>query len=156
MRMLRLTDAFVWEDLPLTDPDTGSLTMAAWIPRIQRMFFSITGVASIFHAIQSITRMLVNNDRPLIFETWYPFDTSKSPVYELINITQVRKSVDNYILFYCVLEVEVTLRLTVGQTVSQSVSMSWCRAPLWDPLPDFTFPSICRKIALLFDLGRPL
>jgi hypothetical protein len=43
-------------------------------------------------------------------------------------------------------EVEGTLRLTVGQ----SVSMSWCRAPLWGPWPDFTFPF------LLPVLGRPL
>jgi hypothetical protein len=35
-----------------------------------------------------------------------------------------------------VLFFEVTLRLTASQSVSQSVSMSWCRAPLWDLRPD--------------------
>jgi hypothetical protein len=38
----------------------------------------------------------------------------------------------------------------------RSVSMSWCRAPLWGPRPDLLFPFFCRKIALLFVLGRLL
>jgi hypothetical protein len=28
---LRLTDVFIWEDLPHTEPDTRCLSMAAWI-----------------------------------------------------------------------------------------------------------------------------
>jgi hypothetical protein len=34
--------------------------------------------------------------------------------------------------------------------------MSWWRAPLWGPWPDFTFSFLCRTIALLFFLERPL
>jgi hypothetical protein len=40
-----------------------------------------------------------------------------------------------------IFEVEVTLRLTV----SQSISMSWYRAPLWDLRPDITS---CRNVAV--------
>jgi hypothetical protein len=40
---------------------------------------------------------------------------------------------------------EVTLQLTVSQSVSQSVIMSWCRAPLWDLRPDSTS---CRSVAV--------
>jgi hypothetical protein len=93
VRMLRLTDAFVWEDLPLTDPDTGSVTVVAWIPRIQRISFVITSSATIFHVVQSSVRLLTSDDRPMLYGTWYPFDTSKSPVYELVNITQVTENV---------------------------------------------------------------
>jgi hypothetical protein len=92
VRMLRLTDAFIWEDLPLTDPDTGSLTMAAWISRIQKISYLITSFACIFHVLQSSVRMLTSDDRPMFYGTWYPFDTSKTPAYELTNITQVTKS----------------------------------------------------------------
>jgi hypothetical protein len=46
----------------------------------------------------------------------------------------------------CEVEAEVTLRLTV----SESVSTSWCRAPLWDMRPDITF---CRSVAVLFVWG---
>jgi hypothetical protein len=88
-----LTDAFIWEDMPLTDRDTGSLTMAAWISRIKKISYLITGFACIFHVIQSSVRMLMSDDRPMFYGSWYPFDTSKSPVYELTNITQVTKSV---------------------------------------------------------------
>jgi hypothetical protein len=98
--MLRLTDAFVWEDLSLTDPDTGSVTMVAWIPRIQRISYLITGFASIFHVIQSSVRLLTSDDRPMFYGSWYPFDTSKSPAYELTNITQVTKSVGIEIFYF--------------------------------------------------------
>jgi hypothetical protein len=43
------------------------------------------------------------------------------------------------------LEVEVTLRLTDSQSVSQSVSMFWYRTPLWDLQPDITS---CRNFAV--------
>jgi hypothetical protein len=100
--MLRLTDTFVWEDLPRTDPDTGSLAMAAWIPRVQRISFSITSIGAIFHVIQSSIRLLTSDDRPMFYETWYPFDASKSPAYELTNIAQVTGSVGCDVLLWCV------------------------------------------------------
>jgi len=93
VRMLHLTDAFIWEDLPTTDPVTGSLTMAAWIPRIQK-FTTIISIAAIaFHVVQTTIRFTLIDDRPFMFGTWYPFDVTNSPTYELINITQVRGSV---------------------------------------------------------------
>jgi hypothetical protein len=49
-------------------------------------------------------------------------------------------------------EVEVTLQLTVGR----SVSLSWYRAPLWGPWADLLFFFFCLKIALIFVLKRPL
>jgi hypothetical protein len=48
-------------------------------------------------------------------------------------------------LIYDSSKFEVTLRLTVGQSVSQSVSMSWYRAPFWDLRPDITS---CRNVAV--------
>lgn len=89
MRTLRFTDAFIWEDLPLTDPDTGSLSMVAWIPRIQRVTTFITGVAVISHVIQNSILFFASENRPMFYHTLYPFDTTKSPAYELTNIAQV-------------------------------------------------------------------
>jgi hypothetical protein len=86
--MLRLTDAFIWEDLPTIDPVTGSLTMAAWIPRIQKFTTIITATAIAVH-VASTVHITLSDDRPFTFGTWYPFDATKSPTYELINITQV-------------------------------------------------------------------
>ena len=90
VHMLRLTDAFIWEDLPTTDPVTGSLTMATWIPRIQKFTTIIATTATAFHAVQTAISFTTSDDRPFMFGTWYPFDVTKSPTYELIIITQVR------------------------------------------------------------------
>jgi hypothetical protein len=95
--MLRLTDAFMWEDLPTTDPVTGCLTMAGWIPRIQRFAAIVTTAAVTFHVIQTTIRFTVSEDRPTVFGGWYPFDATKSPAYELINISQVKASVIRWV-----------------------------------------------------------
>jgi hypothetical protein len=87
--MLRFTDTFIREDLPTTDPVTGSLTMAAWIPRIQKFTTFIAATALAFHVIQCTIHLTTSDDRPFMFGTWYPFDVTKSPTYELINVTQV-------------------------------------------------------------------
>jgi hypothetical protein len=88
--MLRLTDAFVWEDMPTREPDTGSLAMVAWIPRIQRVLTFVMYSAISTHLAQSVLRMILGEDRSLLYSGWYPFDTTKTPAYELINIVQVK------------------------------------------------------------------
>ena len=104
VRMLRLTDAFIWENLPTTDPVTGSLTMAAWIPRIQKFTTIIAATAIAFHVFQSTIRFTTSDDRPLMFVTWYPFDSTKTPIYELISLTQVKTSVirfvDSFLIYF--------------------------------------------------------
>jgi hypothetical protein len=101
VRMLRLTDAFVWEDLPLADPDTGSVTMVAWIPRIQRVTTFITSSVLIFHVIQNSIRFSISDDHPMIYETWYPFNATKSPAYQLTNIAQVSVSLVKFCSTVC-------------------------------------------------------
>ena len=90
VRMMRLTDAFIWEDLPTREPDTGSLAMVAWIPRIQRVLTLVMYSAIITHLAQSILRILLAGDHSLLYSAWYPFDTTKTPAYELISIVQVK------------------------------------------------------------------
>ena len=100
VRMLRLTDAFIWEDLPTTDPVTGSLTMAGWIPRIQRFTTIIAATVVAYHVVQTTIRFTISDDRSFMFGTWYPFDATNSPTYELINITQVKTSVFRWVYSY--------------------------------------------------------
>jgi hypothetical protein len=108
VRTLRLTDAFIWEDLPHTDPDTGYLAMVAWIPRIKRVTTFITGVAIIMHVTLSVMLLFASDDHSMVYHTWYPFLITKSPTYELINIAQVTVYVKwNTVLpcaFYCMEE----------------------------------------------------
>ena len=112
VRMLRLTDAFIWEDLPTTDPVTGSLTMAAWIPRIQKFSSIITTTAISYHVIQTTIRFTTSDDRPFMYGTWYPFNATKSPAYELINISQVKAFVIRWV--YSVLIYIVWLECKLG------------------------------------------
>jgi hypothetical protein len=87
-----LTDSFTWEDLPTRDADTGQLTAAGWIPRIN--MFSRRAVTAIilFHFVQSTIRIVTNHETILI--AWYPFDWTVSPYYELVNISQVTVNIN--------------------------------------------------------------
>jgi hypothetical protein len=83
-----LTDSFTWEELPITDPDTGYLTKAGYIPLIQRLAQYTAAFIAVFHGTQSTVRIVLNHD--MVLTTWYPFDVSASPAFEIANFTQVK------------------------------------------------------------------
>ncbi|GFG36697.1 hypothetical protein Cfor_11024, partial [Coptotermes formosanus] len=85
-RAIDLTDSFTWEDLPTTDADTGHLTPAGWIPLIKPFTTRAVTAAMLFHSIQSTIRIVTKHE--LIITSWYPFDWTTSPFYELVNISQ--------------------------------------------------------------------
>jgi len=87
-QLIGLTDYFTWEDLPTRDPDTGYLTKAGYIPTIQRLAIYSVAAILVFLGIQSTIRIVLNHD--MVFTTWYPFDASASPAFEIANLTQVR------------------------------------------------------------------
>jgi hypothetical protein len=93
-RLLSLTDCFSWEDLPTTDPETGHLTKAGYIPIIQRLTKYVPASLIGYHVTQSTARILLSRD--MVFTTWYPFDATVSPVYELANLTQVMYNFNIY------------------------------------------------------------
>jgi hypothetical protein len=84
VRMLRHTDVFTWENPPTRDPDTGSLTMAAWITSIKNAKSVITSSAFVFHLVQNAIRLSTSDAHPFFYQTGYPLDTKKSPVSELV------------------------------------------------------------------------
>jgi hypothetical protein len=86
--LVRLTDSFSWEELPTRDPDTGHSTKAGYIPTIQRLAIYSVAAILVFLGIQSSIRIVLNHD--MVFTTWYPFDASASPAFEIANLTQVR------------------------------------------------------------------
>jgi hypothetical protein len=87
-----LTDSFKWEDLPTRDAETGHLTPAGWIPRINLFSKSAAIVILCFHFLQSTIRIVTNHETIII--AWYPFDWTVSPFYELVNISQVTLSIN--------------------------------------------------------------
>jgi len=54
---------------------------------IQRITKYIVSIGFAFHGIQSAVRIVMSHE--MIFPTWFPFDASSSPLYEIINIMQV-------------------------------------------------------------------
>jgi len=109
-RAMDLTDSFTWEDLPTRDADTGTLTAAGWIPLIQ-MYTTRAAVATLaFHFVQSTIRIVKSHET--IIASWYPFDWTVSPFYELVNISQVKISLCKIIKitlkqFYIILKLTV-------------------------------------------------
>jgi len=85
--LINFAKSFTWKEFPTRDPETGILTMRGYITRIGGfMIFAWTFVA-VFHVTQSSYRMLTSH--AIIVITWYPFDASASPMYEIANFTQV-------------------------------------------------------------------
>jgi hypothetical protein len=86
-RLLSLTDSFTWEELPTRDPKTGRLTKAGYLPVIQKITKYSSAIMFGFHLAQSAVRIVVNHD--MMLTSWFPFDASASPLYELMNVIQV-------------------------------------------------------------------
>jgi hypothetical protein len=86
-RLLSLTDSFTWEELPTRDPETGHLTKAGYIPIIQRLTKYSSMAMFGYHGTQSALRIVMDHD--MVYTSWYPFDVSESPLYEIVNLTQV-------------------------------------------------------------------
>jgi hypothetical protein len=86
-QLLSLTDSFTWEELPTRDPDTGYLTQAGFIPVIQTFTKNFYAFFIVFNTIQFVVRSVMSHD--MFFASWYPFDVSVSPMYEIVNFTQV-------------------------------------------------------------------
>ncbi|GFG30955.1 hypothetical protein Cfor_03708, partial [Coptotermes formosanus] len=96
--LLRLTDAFTWEELPTRHPDTGYLTKAGYIPIIQTVAAYVIVLAIVYHTVQCTVRIVLNHD--MIMANWYPFDASVSPMYEIANLTQALISIIILCLYF--------------------------------------------------------
>ncbi|XP_033609376.1 uncharacterized protein LOC117282726 [Cryptotermes secundus] len=96
--LLSLTDSFTWEELPTIDPNTGYVTRAGYIPIIQKLTKILPTFILGFHIIQSTFRVVLYHD--MVLTSWYPFDTSESPVYEIVNLTQVIASIIPICMFF--------------------------------------------------------
>jgi hypothetical protein len=61
--------------------------MAGYIPGIQKFTKYITIFIVLFHCTQSTVRIVLNHD--MVLNTWYLFDASGTPAYEIANFVQV-------------------------------------------------------------------
>jgi len=84
--------------MPARDPGTGGLTMAGRIPLIQKFTWQSIVFIMVSHAVHQTHRLATSNDRPLVYNAWFPFDTANSPVYELVYLAQVSAQKESEIL----------------------------------------------------------
>jgi hypothetical protein len=91
-RVMNLTDSFTWEDMPTRDAETGHLTKAGWIPRVNKIVPRICIVSMLFHSVQSTSRIVKYHET--VLPASYPFERTVSPFYELVNISQVTVSIN--------------------------------------------------------------
>jgi hypothetical protein len=85
--LINFAESFTWKQYPVRDPETGILTMRGYMTRISSFTKFAWAFMAVFHVTQSSYRML--SSHAMIFPTWYPFDVSASPLYEIANFTQV-------------------------------------------------------------------
>jgi hypothetical protein len=85
--LVHFAESFSLEDLPIRDPDTGNLTMRGHVIPVNILMIFLAVFSATFHSIQCSIRIVSSHS--MIFTTWYPFDASVSPVYEIVNFTQV-------------------------------------------------------------------
>ncbi|KAJ4437196.1 hypothetical protein ANN_17331, partial [Periplaneta americana] len=120
-QLFHIIESFTWEDMPLKDPETGELTMAGWIPRLETIIKKCMPVSLTIHFIQTGVRFLTTSN--VIYDTHYPFDITVTPVYEIILMTQLFAMARLTILFYGPLYLYITL-ICVACTQIQKVKSS--------------------------------
>ncbi|KAJ9589088.1 hypothetical protein L9F63_017617, partial [Diploptera punctata] len=81
-RLIHITEQFTWEDLPTKD----QTTMAGWINKAQVATKLVYLISMACHLIQSSYRIATIHE--LVFNSWYPFDTTQSPIHEIIIFSQ--------------------------------------------------------------------
>jgi len=63
------------------------MTKAGYIPIIQALTKYIYAFLIVFNTIQFVVRSVMSHD--MFYASWYPFDVSASPMYEIANFSQV-------------------------------------------------------------------
>jgi hypothetical protein len=87
--LLTMTKHFTWSELPTREFDTGSVTMAGWIQRIQPLVWKLNFCDWGAHLLYFVLRGVTSDRKPFFFNTWFPFDTDDTLVYILVLIMQV-------------------------------------------------------------------
>jgi hypothetical protein len=89
VKLMVLTSYFTWEDLPGTNAADGTPTMAAIFRRIKKRVRQMVIATFVFHGSYVTARSASSDQRQLTANSFYLFDVSRSPVYELIFLSQV-------------------------------------------------------------------
>jgi hypothetical protein len=88
-KLLAMTRHFTWSELPTSDYDTGSLTMAGWIQHIQPLVWKLNFCDWGTHILYFILRGVTSDGKPFFFNAWFPLGTDDTLSYILVLVMQV-------------------------------------------------------------------
>jgi hypothetical protein len=84
-----LAATFEWEELQNKRHADGNFKMTNLLPAIKPVSLRILTIFFTCHICYTGLRLALGEDRPLSINAYYGFNTSNSPQYELINVSQV-------------------------------------------------------------------
>ena len=87
--LIRLAAAFKYEEMKSRSPADKNFRMTALLSTIKPVSLRVLIISFGCHACYLILRLVVRKDRPLAINAYYGFHTSSSPIYEMINFSQV-------------------------------------------------------------------
>jgi hypothetical protein len=88
-RLMHLAAVFTWEDLQAKTHADDSFKMTAIFPVIKPATLRILTIFFSYHICYISLRLVLGNDRPLSINAYYGFNASSSPLYEMVNVSQV-------------------------------------------------------------------
>lgn len=94
-RMLRLAAALKYENLQTKTPADDSFKMTALLSVIKPTTLKVLVISLGYHSCYLVLRLLLRKDRPLAINAYYGFDTFSTPIYEMVNLSQVRSQTQN-------------------------------------------------------------
>jgi len=87
--LMRLAASFKYEDMKSRSSADDSFRMTALLSVIKPATVKVLILSLGYHTCYLILRLVMRNDRPLAINAYYGFNTSGSPIYEMINLSQV-------------------------------------------------------------------
>jgi hypothetical protein len=130
---MHLAATFEWEELKIKTLTDGNFKMTNLLPAIKPVSLRILTIFFSCHTCYISLRLLLGENRPLSINAYYGFNTSSSPVYELINVSQVfplTHSVVGIATGYGLDGRMVGVRVPVGSSIFSSPCLS---ARFWGP-----------------------
>jgi hypothetical protein len=86
---MRRAAAFKWEDLQTKTLIDSNFKMTNLLSAIKPVSLRILAVFFSCHICYISLRLALGENRPLSINAYYGFNTSSSPLYEVINVSQV-------------------------------------------------------------------
>ena len=80
-RLMNLSKSFIWEDM--------SEGMSTLLPTAKKLIIRCTIGSLIIHYLGFVIQQLISDHPVLSIDGYYPVDWSTSPMYEIINLSQV-------------------------------------------------------------------